>query len=66
MSDQVNWLIWMQVGMRQLNLRPDDFWALTPAELMFLLGQDGAQEPLGRDQLAALSARFPDEKRTDK
>lgn len=65
MSDKINWLPWMQVGLRTLSLRPECFWSLTPAELMFLVGQDPAAVPFGRDQLTDLCDRFPDEKRTD-
>ena len=43
-----------------LGLRPSDFWALTPAELVFLLGREGAAAPLLRARLEELARVFPD------
>ncbi|MHA3980368.1 rcc01693 family protein [Halovulum sp. GXIMD14794] len=58
---RIAWAPLMRAGMVELGLRPDEFWALTPAELMFLAG--AGQTPSGalsRDGLEALLARFPD------
>lgn len=60
MSDAFDWPVLMAAGMRGLGLRPAEFWALTPAELAFLLGQEGGQLPMDRAGLDALAARFPD------
>lgn len=44
-----------------LGMAPRDVWELTPAELAFLLGKDGAEPPLSRARLEELAAAFPDE-----
>lgn len=49
-----------------MGLRPAEFWRLTPAELAFLLGRDGARAPLGRARLEELAAAFPDQVRKDR
>ncbi len=41
----------MRAGLRGLRLRPAEFWALTPAELMLMLGQDGLAPRMGRARL---------------
>jgi uncharacterized phage protein (TIGR02216 family) len=52
----------MRAGLRGLGLKPAEFWALTPAELMLMLGlEDGGATAFGRDKLAELSALYPDE-----
>ncbi len=51
----------MRAGLQGLGLRPDEFWALTPAELLLMLGlNDGGPPALNRARLAELSAQFPD------
>lgn len=50
----------MRVGIKGLGLRPAEFWALTPAELMLMLGQDAGETPMLSDGLAALMAAYPD------
>ncbi|WP_325063108.1 rcc01693 family protein [Halovulum marinum] len=58
---RIAWPALMRAGMIELGLRPDEFWALTPAELMFLAGGgQSARGALSRDGLEALLARFPD------
>ncbi|MFW2543529.1 rcc01693 family protein [Primorskyibacter sp. 2E107] len=57
-----DWAALMRAGMRGLGLRPDDFWALTPAELQVLLGEGSAARPMGRSRLDELMAAFPDHK----
>ncbi|WP_099823889.1 rcc01693 family protein [Oceaniglobus indicus] len=54
-----DWPGLMRAGIRGRGLSPDAFWALTPAELMMMLGRDGPA-PMGRAGLDALAARFPD------
>lgn len=56
----LDWPALMRAGLRGLGLSPTAFWALTPAELAFLVGADGRTAPLTRAELAALAARFPD------
>lgn len=60
MSDRFDWPALMAAGMRGLGLRPAEFWALTPAELAFLLGHGDGRLPMGRAALDALAAQFPD------
>ncbi|MEM8851732.1 MAG: rcc01693 family protein [Pseudomonadota bacterium] len=60
MSESFDWPVLMVAGMRGLGLSPAAFWALTPAELAFLLGQEGGRLPMDRAGLDALAARFPD------
>ncbi|MBA5776367.1 phage tail assembly chaperone [Stappia sp. F7233] len=40
--------------------RPRDFWAATPREIACLLGEPERQPAIGRGELEALIARFPD------
>lgn len=58
-----DWPSLMRAGMRGLGLRPEDFWALTPAELQVLLGEGSGSRPLGRSRLDELMAAFPDDPR---
>ena len=61
MSGGFDWPALMRAGLRGVGLTPDQFWALTPAELLMMLGDgEGAARPLGRAGLEALAARFPD------
>ena len=58
-----DWPAMMRAGFQGLGLRPTEFWDLTPAELLLMLGLDGGGAPvLTRDRLAELSAQFPDQK----
>ena len=50
----------MRAGLHDLRLPPDDFWALTPAELQIILGLDKRLMPMARDQFEALEAAYPD------
>lgn len=59
--NRFDWRAMMRAGMQGLGLRPDEFWALTPAELLLMLGlNDGGPPALNRARLAELSAQFPD------
>ena len=55
-----DWPALMRLGLNGLRLPPDRFWSLTPAELMVMLGRDGAGAPLGRQRLEELARAFPD------
>jgi uncharacterized phage protein (TIGR02216 family) len=57
-----DWPGLMQAGLFRLGLTPAEFWALTPAEFLILLGHGAAARPLGRQQFEALAARFPDQR----
>jgi uncharacterized phage protein (TIGR02216 family) len=60
---RIDWPGLMRAGLHGLSLHPQQFWALTPLELMMMLGRDKAHPSLSRTALEALMARFPD--RTD-
>ncbi len=63
--NRIAWPGLMRLGLVQLGLAPEVFWALTPAELMLLAGQDGGREAMTRAGLSALAARFPDRPRRE-
>ena len=56
-----DWPGLMRAGMRGLGLKPGEFWALTPAELQFLLGPEAGTAPMGRARLEELARAYPDE-----
>lgn len=57
-----DWPAMMRAGLQGLGLRPDEFWALTPAELLVMLGlEGGGNGALNRGRLAELSAQYPDD-----
>lgn len=55
-----DWPALMRLGLHGLRLTPDRFWALTPAELMVMLGREGGGAPLSRGRLEELARAFPD------
>lgn len=57
---RVDWPGLMRLGLVELRLTPDVFWALTPVELMLLAGGDGGSVKMTRVGFEALAARFPD------
>ena len=59
-----DWPGMLRVAIRDLGLKPGEFWALTPAEFWLLLGPDAAEMPMGRGRLDELARAFPDERRT--
>lgn len=60
-----DWPALMQAGFRGLGLRPDQFWQLTPAELLLMLGEGAGDAPMGRARLEALSQAYPDKTASD-
>lgn len=56
----LDWPGLMGAGMRGLGLKPEEFWALTPAELWLMLGPETGESPMGRDRLDELSRIYPD------
>jgi len=56
----MDWPNLLRAGLHDLRLRPDQFWALTPAELQIMLGLDQRLLPLARDRFEALQAAYPD------
>ncbi len=61
---RLDWAGLMRLGLVELRLSPEVFWALTPAELMLMAGIGPARASLTRAGLAALAERFPDRPRT--
>ena len=59
----MNWAVLLKLGL-QHGLRPSDFWKLTPAELLLVLGLDGSEKPLNRARLAELEQLYCDQKGT--
>ncbi len=59
----MDWAGLLRRGLLDLRLRPAEFWALTPVELMVMLGLEQAAPPLTRARLAELAAAFPDRTR---
>jgi len=56
-----NWSELMLVGLHQLRLRPEEFWNLTPAELLIMAGAvRPTSQILTRSGLDELCALFPD------
>jgi uncharacterized phage protein (TIGR02216 family) len=62
MGGMLDWPALMRAGMSGLHLRPDQFWALTPAELRLMLGEPANTVPLKRAGLEALMQAYPDER----
>ena len=56
-----DWLALMRAGVRGLRLLPHEFWALTPAELMMMLGTENGEMPLTRSRLNDLLKAYPDQ-----
>lgn len=56
----LDWAGLMRAGLRGLRLTPNEFWALTPAELQIMLGLEKAAAPMGRARLDELLTAFPD------
>lgn len=61
MTGGFDWRVLMQAGLRGLGLRPNEFWALTPAELQLMLDRGGGAVPLARARLDDLLSAYPDE-----
>ena len=57
----LDWAGILRSGFRNGGLRPQEVWALTPAELLLLIGSERGSVPLGRGGLDSLLAHFPDD-----
>ena len=55
-----DWPGLMRAGMHGLGLKPEEFWRLSPVELMLMLGRESGQAPLGRARLEELARAYPD------
>ncbi len=56
----MDWAALLRAGLHGLRLSPADFWALTPADLMLMLGADKTGAPMGRTRLEELARTYPD------
>jgi uncharacterized phage protein (TIGR02216 family) len=60
MKPGLDWPGLMRAGLHGLGLRPAEFWALTPVELMLMLGREAPAGGFTRARLDSLMARYPD------
>ncbi|HQU69225.1 MAG TPA: phage tail assembly chaperone [Albidovulum sp.] len=60
-----DWPGLMRAGIGGLGLGPEEFWRLTPAELVLMLGDPTAVAPLGRARLGELVRAWPDKIKED-
>ena len=60
MTGRFDWPALMRAGIAGRGLLPEQFWALTPAELAMMLGVGGAAPAMTRGALDALMAAYPD------
>lgn len=56
----IDWPGLMRAGLGRLGLKPEEFWRLTPAELVLMLGEPAVVPPLNRARLAELARAWPD------
>jgi len=57
----IDWGNLMRIGLTHLRLLPDQFWSLTPVELMLMAGiEPGGTPTMTRARLDDLCAQFPD------
>lgn len=61
----IDWPSLMRAAIAERGMRPADFWVLTPAELLLILGRAGRDAPLSRLRLEELAAAYPDERSRD-
>lgn len=56
-----DWAGLMRAGLRELRLLPREFWALTPFELLVMLGREGGGgTAMARVRLEELARAYPD------
>lgn len=55
-----DWPALMRCGIGDMRLKPNEFWALTPAEFLLMTGMAAGPEPLRRAGLDALMKHYPD------
>lgn len=61
----IDWSAMMRAGLHSLQLHPEQFWRMSPAELALMLGVGPQNKPLGRERLEDLLRLFPDERREE-
>ncbi len=59
-ATRFDWAGLMRAGLRELRLCPRDFWALTPFELLLMLGREGGGTTMARARLEELARAYPD------
>lgn len=60
MRRDLDWAAMRYRALRDLGLKPAEFWALTPVEFLEMLGIDVDQAPMGRAVFQQLCRDFPD------
>ena len=55
-----DWAELLKLGLTHLRLSPGEFWALTPVELMLMLGPEASLRPMDKTGLQALLEAYPD------
>ncbi len=55
-----DWPALMRLGIKEMRLKPDDFWALSPAEFLLIMGINEASAPMARKRLIELATAYPD------
>ncbi len=53
-----DWPALLKLGVQGGGLKPQEFWALTPAEVTLLLGLDAVEKPLNRARLEELDRLY--------
>jgi uncharacterized phage protein (TIGR02216 family) len=61
----LDWPGLMRAGLRGLGLTPEQFWRLTPVELLVMLGIEAGPAPFTRARLEELARAFPDAPKGD-
>jgi len=56
----LDWPGLLRAGLQGLRLKPAEFWALSPVELLLMLGLEGGPAPMARARLDELARAFPD------
>lgn len=56
----MDWTGLIRLGLRDLRLSPENFWALTPIELLVIAGKEAGSGPMTRAALGALVRAYPD------
>lgn len=59
-STAFDWPGLMRAGLRHLGLSPAEFWALSPVELMLMLGMESGPAVMARSRLEELARAYPD------
>ncbi len=53
-----DWPALLKLGLQNGGLQPQEFWALTPAEVTLMLGLDAVEKPLNRARLEELDRLY--------